>query len=209
MEGINEMAEDRRVRKSKAAIKKAFIQLLEDSQIERITIRQISDKADINRGTFYLNYDDKYALLEEMEDEQIADLKKIIDIRKVNLAQKTAEEFIEIFSNEVIKKVIIHISENIEFYHAILNLDRTSKIEERITDMILSNINYLIGENNTVYGVPDDYYLRYVSGALMSMVKYWVHDENRVSIEELVQYIVTISTRGPLSILKQLIDSKK
>ncbi|QMU12067.1 TetR/AcrR family transcriptional regulator [Mammaliicoccus lentus] len=203
------MAEDRRVRKSKAAIKKAFIQLLEDSQIERITIRQISDKADINRGTFYLNYDDKYALLEEMEDEQIADLKKIIDIRKVNLAQKTAEEFIEIFSNEVIKKVIIHISENIEFYHAILNLDRTSKIEERITDMILSNINYLIGENNTVYGVPDDYYLRYVSGALMSMVKYWVHDENRVSIEELVQYIVTISTRGPLSILKQLIDSKK
>ena len=209
MEGINEMAEDRRVRKSKAAIKKAFIQLLEDSQIERITIRQISDKADINRGTFYLNYDDKYALLEEMEDEQIADLKKLVDIRKVNLAQKTAEEFIEIFSNEVIKKVIIHISENIEFYHAILNLDRTSKIEERITDMILSNINYLIGENNTVYGVPDDYYLRYVSGALMSMVKYWVHDENRVSIEELVQYIVTISTREPLSILKQLIDSKK
>ncbi|MEY9140783.1 TetR/AcrR family transcriptional regulator [Mammaliicoccus lentus] len=209
MEGINEMAEDRRVRKSKAAIKKAFIHLLEDSQIERITIRQISDKADINRGTFYLNYDDKYALLEEMEDEQIADLKKLVDIRKVNLAQKTAEEFIEIFSNEVIKKVIIHISENIEFYHAILNLDRTSKIEERITDMILSNINYLIGENNTVYGVPDDYYLRYVSGALMSMVKYWVHDENRVSIEELVQYIVTISTRGPLSILKQLIDSKK
>lgn len=203
------MAEDRRVRKSKAAIKKAFIQLLEDSQIERITIRQISDKADINRGTFYLNYDDKYALLEEMEDEQIADLKKLVDIRKVNLAQKTAEEFIEIFSNEVIKKVIIHISENIEFYHAILNLDRTSKIEERFTDMILSNINYLIGENNTVYGVPDDYYLRYVSGALMSMVKYWVHDENRVSIEELVQYIVTISTRGPLSILKQLIDSKK
>lgn len=209
MEGINEMAEDRRVRKSKAAIKKAFIQLLEDSQIERITIRQISDKADINRGTFYLNYDDKYALLEEMEDEQIADLKKLVDIRKVNLAQKTAEEFIEIFSNEVIKKAIIHISENIEFYHAILNLDRTSKIEERITDMILSNINYLIGENNTVYGVPDDYYLRYVSGALMSMVKYWVHDEKRVSIEELVQYIVTISTRGPLSILKQLIDSKK
>ena len=209
MEGINEMAEDRRVRKSKAAIKKAFIQLLEDSQIERITIRQISDKADINRGTFYLNYDDKYALLEEMEDEQIADLKKLVDIRKVNLAQKTAEEFIEIFSNEVIKKVMIHISENIEFYHAILNLDRTSKIEERFTDMILSNINYLIGENNTVYGVPDDYYLRYVSGALMSMVKYWVHDENRVSIEELVQYIVTISTRGPLSILKQLIDSKK
>ncbi len=105
--------------------------------------------------------------------------------------------------------MIIHISENIEFYHAILNLDRTSKIEERITDMILSNINYLIGENNTVYGVPDDYYLRYVSGALMSMVKYWVHNENRVSIEELVQYIVTISTRGTLSILKQLIDSKK
>lgn len=65
------MAEDRRVRKSKRAIKQAFIQLLKENNLDRITIQQISDLADVNRGTFYLNYEDKYALLDEMENEQI------------------------------------------------------------------------------------------------------------------------------------------
>ncbi|RIO05573.1 TetR/AcrR family transcriptional regulator, partial [Mammaliicoccus sciuri] len=54
------MAEDRRVRKSKRAIKQAFIQLLKENNLDRITIQQISDLADVNRGTFYLNYEEKY-----------------------------------------------------------------------------------------------------------------------------------------------------
>lgn len=200
------MAEDRRVRKSKRAIKQAFIQLLKENNLDRITIQQISDLADVNRGTFYLNYEDKYALLDEMENEQIEKIKGFVDIRKMDLSTKNSDRFIEDFANKIIKNVITHIEHNIEFYQVILNLERKSQIEEQLADIVRSNIKHLIGNKDNVFGIPENYYLSYVVGSMMSMIKYWVSDENRVSVEELVNYVSTIASTGPLSIVKRMID---
>lgn len=46
------MPQDRRVRKSQAAIRHAFIDLLHKYDLEQITVQQISDLADVNRSTF-------------------------------------------------------------------------------------------------------------------------------------------------------------
>ncbi|PCM41768.1 TetR family transcriptional regulator C-terminal domain-containing protein [Mammaliicoccus sciuri] len=200
------MAEDRRVRKSKRAIKQAFIELLTENNLDRITIQQISDLADVNRGTFYLNYEDKYALLDEMENEQIEKIKGFVDIRKMDLSTKTSNRFIEDFANKVIKNVITHIEQNMEFYQVILNLERKSQIEEQLADIVRSNIKHLIGNKDNVFGIPENYYLSYVIGSMMSMIKYWVSDENRVSVEELVNYVSTIASTGPLSIMKRMVD---
>lgn len=200
------MAEDRRVRKSKRAIKQAFIQLLKENNLDRITIQQISDLADVNRGTFYLNYEDKYALLDEMENEQIEKIKGFVDIRKMDLSTKTSDRFIEEFANKIIKNVITHIEYNMEFYQVILNLERKSQIEEQLADIVRSNIKHLIGNKDNVFGIPENYYLSYVVGSMMSMIKYWVSDENRVSVEELVNYVSTIASTGPLSIMKRMVD---
>ncbi|WP_204254219.1 TetR/AcrR family transcriptional regulator [Mammaliicoccus sciuri] len=200
------MAEDRRVRKSKRAIKQAFIELLTENNLDRITIQQISDLADVNRGTFYLNYEDKYALLDEMENEQIEEIKGFVDIRKMDLSTKTSDRFIEDFANKIIKNVITHIEHNIEFYQVILNLERKSQIEEQLAEIVRSNIKHLIGDKDDIFGIPEDYYLSYVVGSMMSMIKYWVSDENRVSVEELVNYVSTIASTGPLSIMKRMID---
>ncbi len=200
------MAEDRRVRKSKRAIKQAFIELLKENNLDRITIQQISDLADVNRGTFYLNYEDKYALLDEMENEQIEKIKGFVDIRKMDLSTKTSDRFIEDFANKIIKNVITHIEHNMEFYQVILNLERKSQIEEQLADIVRSNIKHLIGNKDNVFGIPENYYLSYVVGSMMSMIKYWVSDENRVSVEELVNYVSTIASTGPLSIMKRMVD---
>nr|WP_263314135.1 TetR/AcrR family transcriptional regulator [Mammaliicoccus sp. Marseille-Q6498] len=203
------MAEDRRVRKSKTAIKRAFIQLLKKNHIERITIQEISDLADINRGTFYLNFEDKYALLEEMEDEQIEKIRGIVDIRNINLSNQSSESFIKAFSTNITKKMVTHISENLEFYQVILSLDKKSKIEEQLGDIVRGNVTQLVGDNETVLGIPINYYLSYVTGSMMSIIKYWVNDPNRVSVDELVEYIATIASTGPISIMKNILDEKR
>ena len=50
------MPQDRRVRKSQAAIRHAFIDLLHKYDLEQITVQQISDLADVNRSTFCNEY---------------------------------------------------------------------------------------------------------------------------------------------------------
>lgn len=71
------MKEDRRIRRTKSAIKEAFIDLLNEKEIEKITIQDITKRADINRGTFYLHFEDKYLLLDEMENECIAEISNV------------------------------------------------------------------------------------------------------------------------------------
>lgn len=56
---------DRRIQKTKDAIIKAFVELMAEKNFEQITINEIADRADVNRGTVYLHYVDKYDLLDQ------------------------------------------------------------------------------------------------------------------------------------------------
>ncbi|MFP7494405.1 TetR/AcrR family transcriptional regulator [Terribacillus saccharophilus] len=56
---------ERRKRKTQKLIINTFLKLLHEKTFDKITVNQLTKSADINRGTFYLHYQDKYALLEE------------------------------------------------------------------------------------------------------------------------------------------------
>jgi AcrR family transcriptional regulator len=63
---------DRRILKTKEAINKAFLELFSDKEFEQITINDIADRANVNRGTIYLHYTDKYDLLNKCIDDHLA-----------------------------------------------------------------------------------------------------------------------------------------
>lgn len=54
---------DRRVRRTKRRLKDSLLALLEERDYERITIRDITKRADVGRSTFYSHYDSKESLL--------------------------------------------------------------------------------------------------------------------------------------------------
>lgn len=60
---------DLRVKKTKSAIINAFLQLRAKKPLERITVKELSDLAEINKATFYLHYKDIYDLSETLENE--------------------------------------------------------------------------------------------------------------------------------------------
>ena len=48
---------DIRVKKTKRAIQKAFVALLREKPIEKITVKEIAERAEINKTTFYSHYE--------------------------------------------------------------------------------------------------------------------------------------------------------
>lgn len=56
---------DRRIQKTQDAIFEAFVGLMAEKNFEQITINGIVDRANVNRGTIYLHYQDKYDLLDQ------------------------------------------------------------------------------------------------------------------------------------------------
>ena len=68
---------DRRVRKTKSQLRLALMELLVEKSAKNISVRELAERADINRGTFYIHYRDVGDLLQRLEDEmadRLADL---------------------------------------------------------------------------------------------------------------------------------------
>lgn len=67
---------DRRIRRTQNSIKKGLLSLLKTKPINQITVKELCELVDINRGTFYLHYTDIYYLLEVLEQELFHDLEQ-------------------------------------------------------------------------------------------------------------------------------------
>lgn len=61
------MKESRRVQMTKALLKQSLIELLEQEDIRQISIKEICEKANVSRSTFYTYYGSQYDLLSEIE----------------------------------------------------------------------------------------------------------------------------------------------
>ncbi|WP_105994713.1 TetR/AcrR family transcriptional regulator [Staphylococcus simulans] len=195
------MAEDRRVRKTRNAIKNAFIQLLKEKDLDKITISDISNAADINRGTFYLHYEDKYILLTSMENEYVEELHSMTRISKLLESVKNIDEFLEVYTNHFLKNVMEHVQANLEFYQVVLNLDRRSQLEERLKENILENMSARMDDKGEIAGIPLSYFHSYVCGSMLALFKQWVQDEQRVDVDTLITYIAKLSFNGPLRLI--------
>ncbi|MBP3209850.1 MAG: TetR/AcrR family transcriptional regulator, partial [Oscillospiraceae bacterium] len=66
--------EDRRVRRTKKLLTQALTELMQQKQIKDITVTELTEKADMNRGTFYLYYRDVFDMVEKIEDDMFSAL---------------------------------------------------------------------------------------------------------------------------------------
>ncbi|PMU45773.1 TetR family transcriptional regulator, partial [Pseudomonas sp. GP01-A3] len=64
-----------KVAKTKQLIRDTFVELIEEKGFESISVRDITMKAGLNRGTFYLHYQDKYDLMDKNQNEILVGLK--------------------------------------------------------------------------------------------------------------------------------------
>ena len=64
---MEEPRTDRRVRKTKKQLRMALTTLMMEKSVGEITVREIAELADVNRGTFYAHYTDIYDLLKQMD----------------------------------------------------------------------------------------------------------------------------------------------
>ena len=113
-----QMQESRKTRYTRRVICEAFIELLQENPIEKITVTRICEMADISRGTFYLHFNDPFDLLDRMENEFLRDLEQ------------------RLFAN--LTTPCSDYSEDTNFWHILLDWLLESK---DLTEMFFSNRN--------------------------------------------------------------------
>lgn len=88
---------DRRIRKTKSQLKHGLAQLMMEKSISEISVKELVEKVDINRSTFYLHYCDIYKLQEEIENELLMEIQCIIDEKPMGVANNTFSFMEDIF----------------------------------------------------------------------------------------------------------------
>ena len=79
---------DPRVRRTRNLILQAFYDLLAEKNFESISVQDVTDKAQINRATFYAHFPDKYALLDHSISQMF---KQEIEKRTLNACHYTPD----------------------------------------------------------------------------------------------------------------------
>lgn len=188
---------DRRIRKTTNAIKSALIHLLKTEPLDKITIQQIADTADVHRATFYQHYYDKYDLLDQIEYEVLEKMGVNFNDKAKQLKALNSVEEAAIVFKEIPKAMLTMISEDIERYQVLLSSGRNHEIEQKIGDMIALNLKSLLPNPDKIEGIPFRYFHAFVLGSMWSLMRIWVLDEERLPIDAQVENIYKLMYEGP------------
>ncbi len=71
---------DRRVQKTRTAIREAFASLVMEKEYQHLTVSEIAKRANIDRKTFYLHYENIDGIMGEMEEEAAQSLIMILEV---------------------------------------------------------------------------------------------------------------------------------
>ena len=190
-------AVDRRVRRTKLAIRTALVALIEEQGFEAVSVSDIASRANINRGTFYLHYQDKFELLEKTVDGVIADLEQIFwrakslsfadFIRTDQPVPITVEIFEYIKANEALMRVVFGLAEGVAFQ---------TKLRAMVENTI--KLGFLAGLQIEHFRVPREYLLSYLLHAHLGVAQTWLNTGCKEPPREMARILSRLTLDGPV-----------
>jgi AcrR family transcriptional regulator len=169
------MDTDLRVIRTKDAIREAFVELMEEKGFEAITVKDITTRAKINRGTFYSHYQDKFDLMMRCQEEILAEM---TDIAKHNFPKVISELSTHSPTLTTIVVIFEYLNENSRFMKAVLGPKGDVTFQTKLKDfmwktLIEKNPNPLVKEKDLL--VPGQYLISYISSAYIGVIQQWLN----------------------------------
>lgn len=161
---------DRRIRKTKAALKHGLAVLTQKKSIKEITVKELVEEVDINRSTFYLHYTDIYSMVSELENELLAQFRHAIDLYPPTSSEDEMCRFFEHIYNIL--------ADNREICIALVGENGDISFIRQVEDFVAGRIKKIF-ESGMVKNIDDTKYVFdfCISGG-MGLFKHWLSDEN-------------------------------
>ena len=175
-------------RKTALLMNQALLLLLEKKDFDFITIKEVCNKAGVNRSTFYLHYENLYELLEET----IKELGKKFISKFSNVAIVKGDVYEEnafLISPEYLMPYLEFVKEHkrvLKVIHRIPNLFNAEKVYK---DMYYNIFLPALKKFNVVEE-KQPYVLEYFTGGVVSIVKKWIELDCENDIQFIMQLII-------------------
>ena len=185
---------DRRITRSRRALRRALIELIEERGLDGFTVNDLCARADLNRGTFYNHFRDKDDLLQSFEDEIMADLRTfqeriskmtLLDLAKLKLAREPLPLLVEVFDK---------LRERGDFLRAVLGPNGDAKFGPRLRDSLCTEL--ILGLLHDRYRNDPSpfvqYYVTFYATAYLGVITRWLECGMKEDSEEMARIAIRL-----------------
>jgi len=173
---MSDKTNDRRVRKTQKAIFDALAELLTKKELEKITVKEVIEKADVSRVTFYNHYLDIFDLHEKYEESIMLEIASLV----LELDTVSYKDFFT--------RLISYVNENRSSFIMIFSPGSTNKMRLQLENMIEGLLMQLYLEGNEGVKQNDTigYMNYYRAQGMISVIQKWVRDGFKTPVKDLI-----------------------
>lgn len=191
---------DLRVRRTNKMIIEAFIQLVEEKGYDQITVQDISQRAMINRATFYAHYKDKQDLYDTIFDFAIEAFTSVLSPKDLVQGNRLRVKQIEVLLTHIYK----NIQRNRRFYLTIMDGAAMETLRKKIADILDEEYAHIfnrlkITENDIE--VPMDFIIEYMTSIFIGTLHWWLTTDSPMAPEDLAKLVIKLIGNGHLTVL--------
>ena len=181
-------AADRRVIRTKRAIKSAFARLLTEKDINDITISDIAAVADINRKTFYNYYSGVHEVIDEIENDIISH----VDEALTDIDFKSSLES----PYRIFEKLTAVINTDMDFFGYLLSMNSNVSLSSKIVELLTMKVRALLKRTIEIEDDRLDLMLVFMISGMVAVYKQWFNSDRSEPVEELSRRMNVLAFKG-------------
>ena len=180
-------SQDRRARRSRRMLKESLLELMKRKRFSEISVRDVTDGADMNRGTFYLHYTDTADLLLSLEADLFQELQALID-------DHIQESMDDRTLRPVLEPILDCAADRREVWEVLLSDSASTGFLQGLQALIRRNGAPLV---EAWFHPQDssltDYLLTFLAWGFAGLLREWFQQEMRLPREELIRAAVRLA----------------
>ena len=185
---MSEKKPDRRVLKTKKAIRHALAQLLSEKELEDITVKDVAEAADINRKTFYNYYSGVHQVIDEIEDEIIAACDWAIQDLDI---QRDIQNPYGIF-----KKLNTILNSDLDFFSYLFKMWNNGALAYKLVTLLKAKTREAFLTQIPYDEKKADIIIDYMITGLTAVYQTWFNSDRSQSLEEISKTLSVVCVSG-------------
>ena len=192
MEREVKKTEDRRVKRTKKALRDCLFQLLDEKTVEEITVKELTAMADINRSTFYFYYKDIDDMIMQIQNEIYAIFER--DVIRSATQFITREDFVQ-----YLVRFLTFCKEREKICKFVMSSDPKNNLSKRIK----SGLMMCIPDTKKVFAEDDPkrYLTDYAVAGFWQLILQWMYDGMKIPPNEMAVFLANVYFYGSRFVL--------
>lgn len=178
---------DRRILRTRRMLRDSLISLMDEKEFSQITARDVTDRADLNRGTFYLHYNSTEDLLESICRDLLKEMEEAIDVFQPQQRHESLKS--------IVNHIVTFIEQDRTLYRILLVNMHSEAMVQGIAHILLEKGLQLRSQSpaddGSIHATDQQlvYSCYFITYGIVAVIRQWFRRDCDLSADELKEYI--------------------